>query len=118
MTAASDKAYTDLWRTYASHPLGAPESPTLTEILKFYFEPEEAALAAKMSFQAETDEVIAKRAGLSLEEASQKIIGLQELNRMVDLLTSLLKFHAGTIRHLKSFDFLDKLARAVKTYGG
>jgi DNA repair protein RecO len=54
----------------------------------------------------------------SLEEASQKIIGLQELNRIVDLLTSLLKFHAGTIRELKSFGFLDKLARAVKTYGG
>jgi ferredoxin len=70
MTAA-DKAYTDLWRTYASHPLGAPESPTLTEILKFYFEPEEAALAAKMSFQPESEEVIAKRAGLSLEDASQ-----------------------------------------------
>jgi Pyruvate/2-oxoacid:ferredoxin oxidoreductase delta subunit len=71
MTAAADKAYTDLWHTYARHPLGAPESPTLTEILKFYFEPEEAALAAKMSFQAESEEVIAKRAGLSLEEASQ-----------------------------------------------
>jgi len=70
MTAAADKAYTDLWRTYASHPLGAPESQTLTEILKFYFEPEEAALAAKMSFQAEPEEVIAKRAGLSLEDAS------------------------------------------------
>jgi DNA repair protein RecO (recombination protein O) len=54
----------------------------------------------------------------SLEEASQKIVGLQDLNRMVDLLTSLLKYHAGTIRQLKSFDFLDKLARAVKTYGG
>ncbi len=71
MTAAADKAYTDLWRTYASHPLGAPESKTLTEILKFYFEPEEAALAARMSFQAEPEEVIAKRAGLSLEDASQ-----------------------------------------------
>lgn len=71
MTAATDKPYQDLWRTYASHPLGAPESSTLTEILKFYFEPEEAALAAKMSFQPEPEEVIAKRAGLSLEDASQ-----------------------------------------------
>ena len=70
MTAAADKAYTDLWRTYASHPLGAPESKTLTEILKFYFEPEEAALAAKMSFQAEPEEVIARRAGMPLADAS------------------------------------------------
>lgn len=54
----------------------------------------------------------------SLEEASQKMVSLKELNSMVDLLTALLKYHAGTIRHLKSFDFLDKLARAVKTYGG
>ncbi len=54
----------------------------------------------------------------SLEEASQKPVSLRELNQMVDLLTTLLKYHAGTIRQLKSFDFLDKLARAVKTYGG
>jgi electron transport complex protein RnfB len=70
MTAAKDKPYQDLGRTYASHPLGAPQSQTLTEILKFYFEPEEAALAAKMSFQPEPEEVIARRAGLPLEEAS------------------------------------------------
>ncbi len=54
----------------------------------------------------------------SLEEASQKAISLKELNEAVDMLTALLKYHAGTIRHLKSFDFLDKLVRAVKTYGG
>jgi len=55
MTAAADKAYHDLQRTYASHPFGAVESQTFIEILKFYFEPEEAALAAKMSFQPETE---------------------------------------------------------------
>jgi NAD-dependent dihydropyrimidine dehydrogenase PreA subunit len=71
MTAAADKPYQDLWRTYASHPFGAPESQTFIEILKFYFEPEEAALAAKLGFQPETEEVIAKRAGLPLEEASR-----------------------------------------------
>jgi DNA repair protein RecO (recombination protein O) len=54
----------------------------------------------------------------SLEEASQIPINLNELNQTVDLVVSLLKYHAGTIRQLKSFDFLDKLARAVKTYGG
>jgi NAD-dependent dihydropyrimidine dehydrogenase PreA subunit len=70
-TVATDKAYEDLWRTYASHPLGASKSKTFTEILKFYFEPEEAALAAKMSFQPESEEVIAKRAGVRLEEASE-----------------------------------------------
>ena len=56
--------------------------------------------------------------GSSLEEASRVPIPLQELNNMVDLLVTLLRYHAGTIRPLKSFDFRDKLARAVKTYGG
>lgn len=56
--------------------------------------------------------------GSSLEEASRVMTPLQDLNRMVDLLVTLLRFHAGTIRPLKSFDFLDKLARTVKTYGG
>lgn len=54
----------------------------------------------------------------SLEEASNIRISLQDLTRMVDLLTTFLKYHAGTIRQLKSFDFLDKLASAVKSYGG
>ncbi len=70
MTTTVDKPYQDLRRTYARHPFGAPESQTLTDILKFYFEPEEAALAARMSFQPEPEEVIAQRAGLPLEEAS------------------------------------------------
>jgi DNA repair protein RecO (recombination protein O) len=54
----------------------------------------------------------------SLEEASRITITLNELNQMTDLMVSLLQYHAGTIRPLKSFDFLDKLARAVKSFGG
>lgn len=71
MTTATDKPYRDLWSTYAAHPLGAPESDTFIEILKFYFEPEEAALAARMAFYPEREDVIAARAGLPLEEASE-----------------------------------------------
>ena len=71
MTTAVDKAYQDLQRTYAGHPFGAPESQTFIEILKFYFEPEEAALAARMGFLPEPEEVIARRAGVRLEEASE-----------------------------------------------
>lgn len=70
MTAATDKTYQDLQRTYANHPFGAPNSQTFIEILKFYFEPEEAVLAASMSFLPEPEEVIARRAGMSPEEAS------------------------------------------------
>jgi len=54
----------------------------------------------------------------SLEEASHIPISLKELNILMNLITALLKFHAGTFRGLKSLDFLDKLSRAVKTYGG
>ncbi|MCK5127884.1 MAG: DNA repair protein RecO [candidate division Zixibacteria bacterium] len=54
----------------------------------------------------------------SLVEASKIPISLSDLNLMVDILTTLLKFHAGTMKKLKSFDFLDKLSKAVKTYGG
>ena len=70
MVTATDKPYQDLWRTYAGHPLGAPQSDTFIEILKFYFDPDEAALAARMDFQPEPEEVIAARAGIVLEEAS------------------------------------------------
>lgn len=54
----------------------------------------------------------------SLEEASQIPVSISDLNLTVEMITKLLIFHAGTIRELKSFDFLDKLARAVKTFGG
>ena len=54
----------------------------------------------------------------SLEEAARIPVTLSELNAMMNLVTSLLKYHSGTIRPLKSFDFLEKLTRAVKAYGG
>ncbi|MEZ5360510.1 MAG: DNA repair protein RecO [Candidatus Zixiibacteriota bacterium] len=54
----------------------------------------------------------------SLVEASKIPISLNDLNLLVELLTSLLKYHAGTMKNLKSFGFLDKLQKAVKTYGG
>ncbi len=71
MTTAIDKSYQDLQRTYAGHTLGAPESQTFIEILKYYFEPDEAALAARMAFEPEPEDVIARRAGVRLEEASE-----------------------------------------------
>lgn len=54
----------------------------------------------------------------SLVEASKIPIGISDLNLLVELLTSLLTYHAGSMKNLKSFDFLDKLSKAVKTYGG
>ena len=71
MSPATDQAYHDLQRRYASHIFGAPQSETFIDILKFYFEPDEAALAARMAFQPETEEAIARRAGVRLEEASE-----------------------------------------------
>jgi hypothetical protein len=71
MVTATDAPYRELARTYARHPLGAPQSDTFIEILKFYFEPDEAALAASMEFEPEPEEVIAARAGVATDEASE-----------------------------------------------
>jgi len=70
MQSRNDKTYHDLQKVYARHPLGAPESETFIEILKCYCDPDEARLAAAMTFEPEPEEVIARRAGVSLDEAA------------------------------------------------
>jgi len=70
MQSSKDKAYHDLQKVYARHPLGAPESETFIEILKCHFDPDEARLAAAMTFEPEDEEAIARRAGVSLDEAA------------------------------------------------
>jgi Pyruvate/2-oxoacid:ferredoxin oxidoreductase delta subunit len=70
MQSGKDKPYHDLQKVYARHPLGAPESETFIEILKCYCDPDEARLAAAMTFEPEPEEVIARRAGVSLDEAA------------------------------------------------
>jgi len=64
------KPYHDLQERFAGHPLGAPPTETFLEILKFYYEPEEAHLAAHMSWDLEPEEIIAKRAEMTSEEAA------------------------------------------------
>ncbi len=71
MAILIERPYQQLQQTYAGHIFGAPESQTFIEILKFYFEPEEAALASMMAFQPEPEDVIAARAGIPLDEASE-----------------------------------------------
>ena len=67
---AQDKPYRELMQLFARHPIGCHESDTFIEILKFYYEPEEAHLAAHMTWDLEPEEVIAGRAGVSLDEAA------------------------------------------------
>ncbi|KPK47697.1 MAG: hypothetical protein AMJ77_02305 [Dehalococcoidia bacterium SM23_28_2] len=66
-----DKPYRALQKLFARHPLGAPDTETFIEILKFCYEPEEAHIAAHMTWDLEPEEVIAKRAGMSLDEAAR-----------------------------------------------
>ena len=66
-----DRPYRVLQKLFARHPIGAPDTDTFIEILKFYYEPEEAHLATHMTWDLEPEEVIAKRAGMSLDEASR-----------------------------------------------
>jgi hypothetical protein len=47
---SNDKPYSQLASLFASHPIGAPETETFLELLKFYYEPEEAHLAAHMTW--------------------------------------------------------------------
>ncbi len=65
-----DKPYRALQQRFAQHPLGAPDTDTFMEILKFCYEPEEAHLAAHMTWDLEPEEAIAKRAGMSSDEAA------------------------------------------------
>jgi electron transport complex protein RnfB len=73
---ANDKPYRQLASLFASHPIGAPETDTFLEILKFYYEPEEAHLAAHMTWDLEPEEVIAERTGMSLDEASEHLTSM------------------------------------------
>jgi hypothetical protein len=65
-----DKPYRALQKRFARHPLGAPDTDTFMEILKFCYEPEEAHLAAHMTWDLEPEEAIARRAGMSSDEAA------------------------------------------------
>jgi electron transport complex protein RnfB len=65
-----DKPYRALQQLFAQHPMGAPDTDTFIEILKFCYEPQEAHLAAHMTWDLEPEEVIARRAGMSLDEAA------------------------------------------------
>ena len=58
---SKDKPYYDLQKLYGRHPMGAPESQTFVEILKCYFDPDEARLAAAMSFDPEPEDLVAGR---------------------------------------------------------
>jgi hypothetical protein len=78
MQSGKDKPYHDLQKVYARHPLGAPESETFIEILKCHFDPDEARLAAAMTFEPEPEEVIVRRAGVSLDEAAPILTKMAE----------------------------------------
>ncbi|GAG22899.1 unnamed protein product, partial [marine sediment metagenome] len=78
MQTGKDKPYHDLQKVYARHPFGAPESETFIEILKCYFDPDEARLAAAMTFEPEPEEVIARRAGVSPDEAAPILTKMAE----------------------------------------
>lgn len=76
MQIGNDESYRELQETFAKHPVGAPTTDTFLEILKFYYEPEEAHLAANMTWDLEPEEEIAKRAGMSLGEASRHLTAM------------------------------------------
>ena len=52
----------------AAHPMGAPDSDEIQEILRILFTPEEAAIALHLPFRPSRDSDIARKAGLLVEE--------------------------------------------------
>jgi NAD-dependent dihydropyrimidine dehydrogenase PreA subunit len=61
--------YETLREILDAHPSGAPKSKAFDEILRFLFTPEEAELAAHMSFTPTPAEDIASAAGIPVDEA-------------------------------------------------
>ncbi len=66
-----DKPYVELGTTFSKGAIGAPVTDTQVEILRLLFDPDEAHLAASVDYLPEPEEVIAKRAGVSLEDAAE-----------------------------------------------
>ena len=74
----------DIYRRLAKHlddlPGGFPETKSGVElrILKRLFTPEEAELALSLTLIAEEPHVIAKRAGISVEDASKRLLEMEK----------------------------------------
>lgn len=64
---------------------GAPESPTFIKILKILFSPEEAKLARKLSSMFISSDIIAKKAGIPLEELNDKLSDMAQRGLVIDL---------------------------------
>ncbi|MDD3826353.1 MAG: 4Fe-4S binding protein [Anaerolineae bacterium] len=60
--------YEQLRTKLAAHPMGAPESESILEILRILFDPEEAAMALHLPYKPARDSEVARQAGLSVDE--------------------------------------------------
>ncbi len=66
-----DRPYVELGTTFSKGAIGAPVTDTQVEILRMLFDPDEAHLAASIDYVPESEEVIARRAGVSPEDAAE-----------------------------------------------
>ncbi len=65
--------YERLRQILDAHPTTAPKAKSIDEILKILFTPQEAAVAAQMSYKMKTPVAIAKKAGISEGDAMQHL---------------------------------------------
>jgi len=70
--------YENLRKHLDKHPTGAPDAPEIIEILRSLFTPEEALLATHTPFRPKSTAEIAKRAGVSEEEAKVRLESLAD----------------------------------------
>ena len=76
MTLDDAAIYECLAQKIDEHPLRAPKTPALLEILRRLFTPEEAAIALNLGFQPQEADGIAARSGVSLEQANVLLGGM------------------------------------------
>ncbi|MGV8058005.1 MAG: 4Fe-4S binding protein [Smithellaceae bacterium] len=118
--------YHKLQEKINEHPVGAPKSEEFQEILKILFRPEEVEVAVLLDFKLRNLNEIVQKAGISREEALQKLEALADrgsiLARVADgeYFYALLPNYPGLFEYpiMKGLDepSLDRLARLWHAY--
>jgi len=81
----ADREYRLLQRTLNHKISGAPESPTLTKILKLLWSPEEAELARRLPSSPQPLEVLARKLGMPQDELGDKLTLMAQRGVVMDL---------------------------------
>lgn len=82
---SADREYRLLQQTLDRKIAGAPESPTLTKILKLLWSPEEAELARRLPSTPQKLDVLARKLGVPEDELGDKLTEMAQRGVVIDL---------------------------------